>query len=176
MSDFCPFCRHQRLGMAQLRPHCQNCQRRMHCEACESLLRSDGSCQHCQPMDHLADGTWLCMHRASGYACRTRSVFEARGVESHDLERCTACGLYYVTFTDDAGTVSEVHPEDRANANPDAARPFTTPPARVIPMGGWEQGLVRLLERGECPWCRGKIRHVRKQKGLTWECGEGCNP
>ena len=127
-------------------------------------------------MDHLADGTWLCMHRSSGYACRTRSVFEARGVESHDLERCTACGLYYVTFTDDAGTVSEVHPEDEGHPSPVPETVAAPTTGRRTPRGGWEEGLVRLLSRSECPWCGGTIRGVRSRKGLTWECGEGCNP
>lgn len=38
------------------------------------------------------------------------------------------------------------------------------------------EGLRMLVKEGRCPWCEGRIRGVRLQEGLSWECAEGCNP
>lgn len=38
------------------------------------------------------------------------------------------------------------------------------------------EGLRRLVKEGRCPWCEGRIREVRLQEGLSWDCAEGCNP
>ena len=47
----------------------------------------------------------------------------------------------------------------------------------VEPVGGYAHGLA-LIIRGYCPWCAGRLEHVtvHKKSGLTWSCGQGCNP
>jgi hypothetical protein len=48
----------------------------------------------------------------------------------------------------------------------------------VEPVDGWQNGFLRLLLDGRCPWCAHPMQNISvdAEHGVRWSCFEGCNP